>query len=32
MDIPLLGGSFTWSSNRDPPSRPKIDRFLVFPS
>jgi hypothetical protein len=32
MDIPLVGGSFTWSSNRDPPSWSRIDRFLVSPS
>jgi len=29
MDISLVGGSFTWSNNRAPPSRSRIDRFLV---
>jgi hypothetical protein len=29
MDIPLMGGSFTWSSNKDPPSWSRIDIFLV---
>jgi hypothetical protein len=29
MDIPLVGGSFTWSSNRDLPSWSRIDRYLV---
>jgi hypothetical protein len=31
MDIPLVGGNFTWSNNRDPPSWSRIDRFLVSP-
>jgi hypothetical protein len=29
MDIPLMGGSFTWYSNKDPSSWSKIDRFIV---
>jgi hypothetical protein len=29
MDIPIVGGSFTWSSNWDLPSWSQIDRFLV---
>jgi hypothetical protein len=29
MDIPLVGGSFTWSNNQDLPSMSRIDRFLV---
>lgn len=29
MDIPLAGGSFTWSNNQGPPSMSMIDRFLV---
>jgi hypothetical protein len=28
MGIPLVGGSFTWSNNRDLPSWFRIDRFL----
>jgi hypothetical protein len=31
MDIPLVGGSFTWSNKRDPSSWSRIDRFLVAP-
>jgi hypothetical protein len=29
MDNPLVGGSFTWSSNQDLPSWSRIDIFLV---
>jgi endonuclease/exonuclease/phosphatase family metal-dependent hydrolase len=29
MDLPLYGGSFTWSNNRDSPSLSRIDRFLI---
>jgi hypothetical protein len=29
LDLPLTGGSFTWSNNQDPPSLSRIDRFLV---
>jgi hypothetical protein len=29
MDLPLVGGSFTWSNNQDPPSMSRTDRFLV---
>jgi len=29
MNIPLVGGNFTWSNNEDPPSWSKIDRFLL---
>jgi hypothetical protein len=28
MDIPLNGGIYTWSNNREITSRSKIDRFL----
>jgi hypothetical protein len=28
LDIPLVGGNFTWSNNRDSRSCSKIDRFL----
>lgn len=31
QDIPLAGGSFTWSSNRDLPSWSRIDIFLISP-
>ncbi|XP_041009220.1 uncharacterized protein LOC121253280 [Juglans microcarpa x Juglans regia] len=31
LDIPLAGGSFTWSSNRELPSWSRIDRYLVSP-
>lgn len=30
MDLPLLGGRFTWSNSQDNPSMSRIDRFLVF--
>jgi hypothetical protein len=29
MDLPLAGGSFTWSISHDPPMWSRIDRFLV---
>jgi hypothetical protein len=29
MDIPLVGGNFTWSNNRDLQSWSRIDRFLL---
>jgi hypothetical protein len=29
VDLPLMGGEFTWSSNRDQPVQSRIDRFLV---
>uniref|UniRef100_A0A2N9GX79 Reverse transcriptase domain-containing protein n=1 Tax=Fagus sylvatica TaxID=28930 RepID=A0A2N9GX79_FAGSY len=29
VDFPLLEGQFTWSNNQDPPSKSRIDRFLV---
>ncbi|GMJ15548.1 hypothetical protein HRI_005224000 [Hibiscus trionum] len=29
VDLPLSGGSFTWSNNRDPPTFIRLDRFLV---
>jgi hypothetical protein len=29
MDIPLVGGSFTWSGNHDPLVWSKVDRFLL---
>ncbi|GMJ09856.1 hypothetical protein HRI_004654800 [Hibiscus trionum] len=28
-DLPLLGGTFTWSNNREPPTFIRLDRFLV---
>jgi hypothetical protein len=31
MDIPLIGGTFTWSNNWNPPCRSRIGRFLVSP-
>ncbi|KAF5461248.1 hypothetical protein F2P56_021060 [Juglans regia] len=31
MDLPLSGGTFTWSNNRDCPSWSRIDRFLLTP-
>jgi hypothetical protein len=32
MDIPLVGGTFTWSNNREQPFWSKIDIFLVSPN
>ena len=29
LDIPLEGGMFTWSNNRDVPAMSRIDRFLL---
>ncbi|GMJ11562.1 hypothetical protein HRI_004825400 [Hibiscus trionum] len=29
VDLPLKGGRFTWSSNRDPPTLVRLDRFLI---
>ncbi|KAK9029844.1 hypothetical protein V6N11_031289 [Hibiscus sabdariffa] len=29
VDLPLQGGSFTWSSNRKPPTLVRLDRFLL---
>ncbi|GMI72472.1 hypothetical protein HRI_000916500 [Hibiscus trionum] len=29
IDLPLQGGKFTWSNNRDPPTFVRLDRFLV---
>lgn len=29
LDLPLVGGSFTWSISQDPPMLSKIDRFLI---
>jgi hypothetical protein len=31
IDLPLTGGSFTWSNNQDNSSMSRIDRFLVSP-
>ena len=31
VDLPLEGGSFTWSSGSDQPAMSRIDRFLVTP-
>jgi hypothetical protein len=30
MDLPLAGGSFTWSISHDPPLWSRIDQFLVY--
>jgi endonuclease/exonuclease/phosphatase family metal-dependent hydrolase len=32
MDLPLLGGSFTWSNNQETSSWSRLDRFLVSPN
>lgn len=29
VDLPIIRGDFTWSSNRDQPILSRIDRFLV---
>ena len=29
IDLPLFDGQFTWSNNQDPPSKSRIDRFLL---
>ncbi|GMI90536.1 hypothetical protein HRI_002722900 [Hibiscus trionum] len=29
IDLPLHGGAFTWSNNRDPPTHVRLDRFLI---
>jgi hypothetical protein len=29
IDLPLLEGRFTWSNNQDPPSKSRLDRFLL---
>ena len=31
LDLSLVGGRFTWSSNQDNPSMSRLDRFLVSP-
>jgi len=31
MDLPLVGGAFTWSTSHDPLVWSKIDKFLVSP-
>jgi hypothetical protein len=32
MDLPFVGGSFTWSNNRDSFAWSRIDRFIVSPA
>ena len=32
IDLPLEGGSFTWSNSREVVSRLRLDRFLVTPT
>ncbi|EOY08729.1 Uncharacterized protein TCM_023829 [Theobroma cacao] len=29
VDLPLSGGLFTWSDNRDDPTKCRLDRFLL---
>jgi hypothetical protein len=31
MNLPLAGGTFTWSNNQENPSWSRLDRFLVSP-
>ncbi|XP_042939460.1 uncharacterized protein LOC122274488 [Carya illinoinensis] len=31
LDIPLVGATFTWSSNREHPASSRLDRFLILP-
>jgi endonuclease/exonuclease/phosphatase family metal-dependent hydrolase len=31
MDIPFLGGTFTWPNNREQSPWSRIDKFLVSP-
>uniref|UniRef100_A0A2N9I908 Reverse transcriptase domain-containing protein n=1 Tax=Fagus sylvatica TaxID=28930 RepID=A0A2N9I908_FAGSY len=31
LDLPLVGGRFTWSSNQENPAMSRLDRFLVSP-
>lgn len=31
MDLPLHGGKWTWSNQREQPSFPRIDIFLISP-
>ncbi len=32
MDIPLEGGLFTWSNNREVAAKSRVDRFLFSPN
>jgi hypothetical protein len=32
MDIPLVGGNFTWSNSLDHPPWSRIDMFLLSPN
>jgi hypothetical protein len=32
MDLPLVGGTYSWSNNRESSSWSRIDRFLVSPT
>lgn len=29
VDIPLVGGNWTWSDTRDNPAKSRIDQFLI---
>ncbi|XVF86913.1 hypothetical protein PTKIN_Ptkin18bG0078900 [Pterospermum kingtungense] len=31
VDLPMVGGRFTWQNNLSPPTRCRVDRFLVDP-
>ncbi|XVF77493.1 hypothetical protein PTKIN_Ptkin14bG0048800 [Pterospermum kingtungense] len=31
VDLPMVGGRFTWQNNLSPPTRCRLDRFLVDP-